>query len=98
MGYQQGLSGLSGASNELDVIGNNIANANTVGFKQGQAQFADMYANSVATAVNNQIGLGTKLGSVQQQFAQGTITTTSQPLHVPINGRGFYQMSHNDPV
>lgn len=89
MGYQQGLSGLSGASNDLDVIGNNIANANTVGFKQGQAQFADMYANSVATAVNNQIGIGSQMSEVQQQFGQGTITTTSQALDVAINGNGF---------
>ena len=95
MGYQQGLSGLSGASNDLDVIGNNIANANTVGFKQGQAQFADMYANSVATAVNNQIGIGTQMSEVQQQFGQGTITTTSQALDVAINGNGFFQLSNN---
>jgi flagellar hook protein FlgE len=45
MGYQQGLSGLSASSSDLDVIGNNIANANTVGFKSGTAEFADMYAN-----------------------------------------------------
>jgi flagellar hook protein FlgE len=95
MGYQQGLSGLSAASSDLNVIGNNIANSNTVGFKQGQAQFADMYANSVATAVNNQVGIGTQLASVQQQFGQGTITTTSQALDVAINGSGFYQMSNN---
>jgi len=95
MGYQQGLSGLSGASNDLDVIGNNIANANTVGFKQGQAQFADMYANSVATAVNNQIGIGSQMSEVQQQFGQGTITTTSQALDVAINGNGFFQLSNN---
>ena len=60
MGYQQGLSGLSAASSDLDVIGNNIANANTTGFKSGAAQFADMYANSVATAVGNQVGIGTQ--------------------------------------
>jgi len=95
MGYQQGLSGLSGASNDLDVIGNNIANANTVGFKQGQAQFADMYANSVATAVNNQIGIGSQMSEVQQQFDQGTITSTGQALDVAINGSGFFQMSAN---
>src|ERR1700733_8923755 len=95
MGYQQGLSGLSGASNDLDVIGNNIANANTVGFKQGQAQFADMYANSVATAVNNQIGIGTRLSEVEQHFSQGTITNDDVALHVAINGTGFYQMSNN---
>ena len=77
MGYQQGLSGLAGASNALDVIGNNIANANTVGFKSSTAQFADMYANSVATSTNTQIGIGTSLNAVQQNFGQGTINTTA---------------------
>ncbi|WP_322082965.1 flagellar hook protein FlgE [Burkholderia sp. BCC1972] len=95
MGYQQGLSGLAGASNALDVIGNNIANANTVGFKSSTAQFSDMYANSVATSVNTQIGIGTSLGSVQQQFGQGTINTTNSSLDVAINGNGFFQMSNN---
>ncbi|ABE32788.1 flagellar hook-basal body family protein [Paraburkholderia xenovorans LB400] len=95
MGYQQGLSGLSASSSDLDVIGNNIANANTVGFKSGAAQFADMYANSVATAVGNQIGIGTKLADVQQQFSQGTITSTNQALDVAINGNGFFQLSNN---
>jgi flagellar hook protein FlgE len=95
MGYQQGLSGLSAAENDLDVIGNNIANADTVGFKSGTAVFADMYANSVATSVNNQIGIGTQLAEVQQQFSQGTIDTTGQALDVAINGNGFFQMSDN---
>ena len=95
MGYQQGLSGLGAASSDLDVIGNNIANADTIGFKSGTAVFADMYANSVATAVNNQIGIGTQLAEVQQQFSQGTINTTGQALDVAINGNGFFQMSNN---
>ncbi|SMG38545.1 flagellar hook protein FlgE [Paraburkholderia susongensis] len=95
MGYQQGLSGLSASSSDLDVIGNNIANANTVGFKSGTAEFADMYANSIATAVNQQIGIGTQLSEVQQQFSQGTITTTNQALNVAINGNGFFQMSNS---
>ncbi|POR49843.1 flagellar hook protein FlgE [Paraburkholderia eburnea] len=95
MGYQQGLSGLAASSNDLDVIGNNIANANTVGFKQSSAQFADIYANTVATSVNTQIGLGTSLSEVQQNFSQGTITTTGQALDVAINGSGFFQMSNN---
>jgi flagellar hook protein FlgE len=95
MGYQQGLSGLAGASSDLDVIGNNIANANTVGFKMGTAQFADMYANSVATAVNNQIGIGTRMSEVEQNFSQGTITSDDIALHVAINGNGFFQMSNN---
>ncbi|MBN3784587.1 MULTISPECIES: flagellar hook protein FlgE [Burkholderia] len=95
MGYQQGLSGLSGASNALDVIGNNIANANTVGFKSSTAQFADMYANSVATSTNTQIGIGTSLNAVEQNFGQGTINTTNSSLDVAINGNGFFQMSNN---
>ncbi|KVH68953.1 flagellar biosynthesis protein FlgE [Burkholderia cepacia] len=95
MGYQQGLSGLSGASNALDVIGNNIANANTVGFKSSTAQFADMYANSVATSTDTQIGIGTRLNSVEQNFGQGGITTTNSSLDVAINGNGFFQMSNN---
>ncbi|VWD29661.1 flagellar hook protein FlgE [Burkholderia contaminans] len=95
MGYQQGLSGLAGASNALDVIGNNIANANTVGFKSSTAQFADMYANSVATSTNTQIGIGTSLNAVAQNFGQGTINTTSSSLDVAINGNGFFQMSNN---
>ncbi|MFD1558534.1 flagellar hook protein FlgE [Paraburkholderia silviterrae] len=98
MGYQQGLSGLAAASNDLDVIGNNIANANTVGFKQSTAQFADVYANTVATSVNTQIGLGASLSQVQQNFSQGTITTTGQALDVAINGNGFFQMSNNGTV
>ncbi|WP_322058883.1 flagellar hook protein FlgE [Paraburkholderia sp. J63] len=98
MGYQQGLSGLAAASNDLDVIGNNIANANTVGFKQSTAQFADVYANTVASSVNTQIGLGAALSQVQQNFSQGTITTTGQSLDVAINGNGFFQMSNNGTV
>ncbi|SAL40129.1 flagellar hook protein FlgE [Caballeronia arvi] len=98
MSYQQALSGLGAASSDLDVIGNNIANANTVGFKQGAAQFADMYANSMATAVSNQIGIGTRMSEVQQQFSQGTITTTNQALDVAINGNGFYQLSNNGSI
>ncbi|WP_175951313.1 flagellar hook protein FlgE [Burkholderia sp. BCC0405] len=95
MGYQQGLSGLAGASNALDVIGNNIANANTVGFKSSTAQFADMYANSVATSTNTQIGIGTALNAVEQNFGQGMINATSSSLDVAINGNGFFQMSNN---
>ncbi|MFM0647372.1 flagellar hook-basal body complex protein [Paraburkholderia bryophila] len=95
MGYQQGLSGVTAASQNLDVIGNNVANSHTVGFKSGSAQFADMYANSVATAVGNQVGIGTRLAEVQQQFSQGTINSTNQALNVAINGNGFFQLSNN---
>ncbi|GAB7524259.1 flagellar hook protein FlgE [Paraburkholderia sp. 2C] len=94
MGYQTALSGLAAASNDLDVVGNNIANAQTVGFKQSTAVFADLYANSIATAVNNQIGIGTRLAGVQQDFSQGEVTTTDVPTNMAINGNGFFQMQN----
>jgi len=92
MGFQQGLSGLRSSSSMLDVVGNNIANANTVGFKVGQAQFADVYANSLNGAAGVQIGLGTRLAAVAQQFQQGNISVTSNPLDMAINGPGFYRL------
>ena len=50
MGFQTGLSGLNASSKNLDVIGNNVANSSTVGFKTSQAQFADVFAASLAGA------------------------------------------------
>ncbi|MCB1947546.1 flagellar hook protein FlgE [Nitrosomonas sp.] len=98
MGFQHGLSGLSVASQNLDVIGNNIANANTVGFKQSHAQFSDLYANSLTGASGDNTGIGAKVASVAQQFSQGTITATSNPLDIAINGNGFFRMSDNGAI
>ncbi|HUN92724.1 MAG TPA: flagellar hook protein FlgE [Burkholderiaceae bacterium] len=93
MSYQQGLSGLSAASQDLDTIGNNVANASTIGFKEGRAEFADIYANSLATDVGSQIGIGTRIAAVAPEFTQGNIETTSNPLDIAINGQGFFQMN-----
>jgi flagellar hook protein FlgE len=93
MSFQQGLSGLNAASKNLDAIGNNVANANTVGFKQSQAQFADVFANSLTGGTNIQTGIGVKVATVAQQFNQGVITATSNPLDVAINGNGFFRLS-----
>ena len=93
MGFQQGLSGLNVSSKNLDVIGNNVANSSTVGFKSGQAQFADVFAASLAGAGSTPVGLGAKLAAVSQQFTQGNITTTNNPLDLAINGGGFYIVS-----
>ena len=93
MSFQQGLSGLNAASKNLDTIGNNVANANTVGFKQSQAQFADVFANSLSGGTNIQSGIGVKVATIAQQFSQGVITATSNPLDVAINGNGFFRLS-----
>ena len=91
MSFQQGLSGLNGAAKQLDVIGNNIANASTVGFKGSQAQFADVYANSLNGAGGNQAGIGVKVSQIAQQFTQGNIEASANPLDIAINGAGFFR-------
>jgi flagellar hook protein FlgE len=93
MGFQQGLSGLNAAARNLDVIGNNVANANTVGAKTSRAEFADIYANSLNGAGNNAVGIGVTVAAVAQQFTQGDIVTTNNPLDVAINGAGFFEVS-----
>jgi flagellar hook protein FlgE len=91
MSFQQGLSGLNASSKNLEVIGNNVANANTVGAKGSRAEFGDMYA----AAINGRsIGIGVNLQAVTQQFGQGNITTTSSPLDLAINGNGFFEVSN----
>jgi flagellar hook protein FlgE len=92
MGFQQGLSGLAASSASLDVIGNNIANASTYGAKASRAEFADLYANAIG-GTSNAVGIGVKVAAVAQQFTQGTITSTDNPLDVAINGSGFFEVS-----
>ncbi len=92
MNFQQGLSGLNASSKNLDVIGNNIANANTYGAKSSRAEFADMYASSVNGMMSNQVGIGVRLADVAQQFTQGNITSTSNPLDIAVNGAGFFMV------
>jgi flagellar hook protein FlgE len=93
MSFQQGLSGLNAASKNLEVIGNNIANANTYGTKASRAEFADVYAAALNGTGTNAIGIGTTLLSVAQQFTQGNVSTTDNPMDLAINGAGFFQVS-----
>lgn len=94
MSFQQGLSGLNASSKSLDVIGNNVANANTFGAKGARAEFADMYATAMNGTGANNIGIGVNLAAVAQQFTQGNITTTENPLDLAINGAGFFQVAN----
>lgn len=97
MGFQQGLSGLNVAAKNLDVVGNNVSNANTVGFKQAQAQFADMYTSAQGSG-SNSVGIGSKIAAIAQQFAQGNVSITSNPLDIAISGKGFFQMNNNGSI
>lgn len=94
MSFQQGLSGLNIAARNLAAIGNNVANASTIGFKSARAEFADVYANSIASG-GASIGIGSAVAAVRQQFSQGNIVTTGNPLDVAINGQGFFRLSTN---
>ena len=87
MGFAQGVSGLNASASNLDVIGNNIANSGTIGFKSGTAQFSDVYAGS-------RVGLGTQVAGVSQNFTSGAVQTSSRALDVAItNGDGFFRLA-----
>ncbi len=96
MSFQQGLSGLNATSKNLQVIGNNIANANTYGTKVSRAEFSDVYANALNGAGANSVGIGTTVTTVAQQFTQGTIKITDNPMDLAINGAGFFQVAGPD--
>lgn len=98
MSFQQGLSGLNAATQSLEVIGNNVANSGTVGFKQSQVQFSDIYASTLTGAGASQIGIGTQIARVAQLFTQGNVTASTNPLDMAINGGGFFRMSTNGTI
>ncbi len=81
MSFSQAVSGLNAAATNLDVIGNNIANSATYGFKSGTASFADMFAGS-------KVGLGVKWRGLPD-FTDGTTTNTGRGLDVAISQNGF---------
>jgi flagellar hook protein FlgE len=97
MSFQTGLSGLNVASSSLDVIGNNIANANTVGMKYSRTEFAALVAGSLGAGGGaNGAGIGASVAAIAQQFTQGNINITGNNLDVAINGSGFFQVTLPD--
>ena len=90
MPFRSALSGINASSQELRIIGNNVANASTTGFKSSRAEFADVYAASSSGAGANAIGAGVRLASVNQLFSQGNIGFTDNKLDLAINGKGFF--------
>src|SRR5690606_10355972 len=94
MSFNIGLSGMRAASKDLNVTGNNIANAGTAGFKQSRAEFADVYASSMGVG-RNPVGSGVQLANISQQFTQGNVNFTGNALDLAINGKGFFQVSNN---
>jgi flagellar hook protein FlgE len=93
MAFDTAVSGINAATADLGVIGNNIANSSTTGFKTSRAEFADVYATSLLGAGGNAIGKGVNLAGVTQEFTQGNISFTNNALDLAINGSGFFLLS-----
>ena len=93
MAFDTSVSGILSASADLGIIGNNIANASTTGFKQSRGEFTDIYATTLLGTASTAIGQGVKLNSVTQNFSQGNIEFTENSLDLAINGNGFFRLS-----
>jgi flagellar hook protein FlgE len=93
MAFDTSVSGILAASADLGIIGNNIANSSTAGFKGSQGEFSDIYAASLLGTPGTAIGQGVSLNSVTQDFSQGNIEFTNNSLDLAINGSGFFSLS-----
>lgn len=93
MSFNTALSGIQSASKDLDVIGNNIANSATIGFKGSRAEFSDIYSYGAYGSGSNAIGSGVNLSRVHQSFATGNIINTNNTLDLAISGSGFFILS-----
>lgn len=98
MAFNTGLSGLRAASVDLDVTGNNIANASTVGFKSSRVQFGDLYASGFLSSGTNPVGDGVRVQDVKQSFGQGNISFTDSGLDMAINGDGFFILNNGGEI
>ncbi len=99
MSFQTGLSGLNASAKNLDVIGNNIANSNTVGAKASRAEFSAVVASAIGPSGGGGVGgggIGVEVSTVSQQFSQGTINITGNNLDCAINGGGFFELTLKD--
>jgi flagellar hook protein FlgE len=102
-----GVSGLGANLTNLDVIGNNIANSNTVGFKTGRVTFNEMLTQTIKSASRpvsgglggtnpQQVGLGTQVGSIDTNFNQGNFRTTGKKTDLAIQGAGFFILNNGE--
>jgi flagellar hook protein FlgE len=96
--FSAGLSGLNANAQALSVIGNNLANINTVGFKASSVIFRDLVYQNVGGVSENpsQIGLGVGIAQISPVFTQGTIEATRVATHAAIQGNGFFLLNGPD--
>lgn len=95
--FNTSISGIRGSQKYLDTTSNNIANANSYGFKKSRAEFADIYANSVFTSAKTATGMGVTTTTVAQQFTQGSLSgDTGNNLDMAISGNGFFVLANSE--
>lgn len=99
--FNTALSGLNAQANALSVVGNNIANANTIGFRSSSITFSDVFANSYGARLNGagssmQIGNGVRTGAIHTSFEAGNLNESGSPLHAAIQGNGFFVVRNAD--
>lgn len=90
MAFNQAISGLKAAENELNVIGNNVSNSATTGFKKSRVEFQDVFAVSSVGGSATNIGRGVDTARVAQQFEQGNVSFTDNALDLAVSGQGFF--------
>lgn len=90
MSFNIALSGVAAAQKDLDTTANNIANVNTVGFKESRAEFGDVFAASLLGGGRTKVGDGVVTQEVAQQFSQGSLQFTNTALDLAITGNGFF--------
>ncbi|MEC7546161.1 MAG: flagellar hook-basal body complex protein [Pseudomonadota bacterium] len=98
MAFNIGLSGIRAASTDLEVTGNNVANASTVGFKESRAEFADVYTSTLLGTGLKPVGSGVLVDNVRQEFSQGNISGTENALDLAIDGNGFFVLNDRGSV
>lgn len=100
--FYASLSGLSANASALSIIGNNLANLNTVGFKGSSSSFQDLFASAAGASGTqgngdpSQIGLGTRLGAIATDFSQGSFQSTGNATDMAIQGSGFFTLTTKD--
>ncbi|WP_367607248.1 flagellar hook protein FlgE [Legionella sp. W05-934-2] len=90
MVFSTGISGIQAAQKQLEITGNNIANASTVGFKSSRGEFADLYSAGPLGGGSNTVGTGVRLANIKQNFGQGTKIDSNNALDLRINGSGLF--------
>ena len=97
MSFYTSLSGLKGAQTDMSVISNNIANANSIGFKRSKATFGDIFASSPTQSTKTVAGQGQRLIGISQQFTQGSYETSEKTLDLAIVGEGMFIVKGEPP-